>query len=89
MFTILLKDVDGRKTYRYFEEWKNAELAMMHDIKCVKELTEIIKESHLDRMNTEKGFYEREETLVGRCGMRFHYALINGYFEDDLIEYYK
>ena len=89
MFIILMKDVDGRKTYRYFEEWTNAELAMMHDIDCVKSITQIVHEEHVDRMNTEKGFYEREETLVGRCGTRFHYALINGYFDDDLIEYYK
>ena len=89
MFTILLKDVDGRKTYRYFEEWKNAELAMMHDIDCVKSITQIVHEEHVNRMNADKGFYEREETLLDLGGTRFHYALINGYFEDDLIEYYK
>lgn len=83
MFTILMKDVDGRRSYRYFKKWENAEKAMMRDIVAVKKLTEIVGEFHIDRMNKEKGFYEREETLVGRYGMRFHYALIDGYFEDN------
>ena len=81
-FFILLKDVDGRRSYRYFKEWKHAENAMMKDVKDVKRLTEIVGEFHIDRMNVEKGLYEREETLVGRGGIRFHYALLDGYFED-------
>ena len=82
MFVVLIKDVDGRRWCRYFRKRENAEAAMMHDIAKVKKLTEIVLESHLDRMNKDKGFYEREETLVGSTGMRFHYALIDGYFED-------
>lgn len=83
MFTILMKDVDGRKSYRYFREWMNAEKAMMKDICAVKKLTQIVSEEHLDRMNIDKGFYEREETLVSCCSTRFHYALLDGYFEDE------
>lgn len=82
MFVVLMKDVDGRRWYRYFRKWENAEAAMMRDIAEVKKLTEIVLESHLDRMNKEKGFYEREETLVGSTGMRFHYAVMDEYFED-------
>ena len=82
MFTILVKDVDGRRQERYFHEWANAERAMMHDIDVVKKLTPIVLESHVDRMNADKGFYEREETLISKGGSRFHYSLIDGYFED-------
>ena len=56
---------------------------MMTDVNAVKRVTEICLESHVDRMNTDKGFYEREETLVANDGTRFHYALIDGYFEDE------
>ena len=83
MFTILMKDVDGRRSNRYFKSWANAEKAMMEDICAVKKLTQIVHEAHLDRMNTDKGFYEREETLIACCGTRFHYALLDGYFEDE------
>ena len=83
MFTILIKDVDGRRSYRHFKDWANAEAAMMTDVNAVKRVTEICLESHVDRMNTDKGFYEREETLVANDGTRFHYALIDGYFEDE------
>lgn len=83
MFTTLMKDVDGRRSYRYFKEWANAEKAMMEDIKGVKNITEVCIESSVDRMNAEKGFYEREETLVTRHGMKFHYALLDSYFEDN------
>lgn len=81
-FTILVKDVDGRLTQRYFKDWHRAEEAMMRDVAHVKRLTRIIGEFHINRMNTEKGFYEREETLVACGGSRFHYALVDGYFED-------
>lgn len=83
MFTILIKDVDGRRSYRYFRECWNAEAAMMRDIKDVKKLCKIVDEIHVDRFNVEKGIREREETLVSVGNMRFHYALIDGYFEDN------
>ena len=82
MFAILMKDVDGRKSYRYFKEWGNAERAMMEDVCAVKKLVGITKEEHIDTFNSSKGIYEREEILVGCCGTRFHYALLGGYFED-------
>ena len=81
MFTILMKDVDGRRSYRYFKKWENAEKAMMRDIASVKKITEIVLEEQVDRMNGD--FYEREAKLVSRFGMLFHYALIDGYFEDN------
>ena len=89
MFAILIKDVDGRRSYRYFKEWGNAERAMMHDIDCVKSITQIVHEKHINRMNADKGFYEREETLLDLGGTRFHYAIIDGYFEDDSIDVLK
>lgn len=83
MFTILMKDVDGRRLYRYFKNWKNAERAMLEDVEHIKRLMPVIDEVHIDRMNADKGFYEREETLVVCGGSRFHYALLDGYFEDE------
>ena len=83
MFTILMKDVDGRRSYRYFKTWENAERAMLRDIKAVKSLTSVCMQESVDKFNADKGFYEREETLVTKQGMRFHYALLDGYFEDE------
>lgn len=56
---------------------------MMRDIKDVKKLFKIVAEIHVDRFNVGKGIWEREETLVSVDNMRFHYALIDGYFEDN------
>lgn len=82
MFTILMKDVDGRKSYRYFEKWTNAERELTRDVAAVKNLVKIVLQESVSKMNHEKGFYEREETLVTDDGLKFHYALLNGYFED-------
>lgn len=86
MFTILLKNVDGRISHRYFKSYKKAEKAMMKDVKDCAEHNELIGSWTIARMNTAKGFYEREETILTKGGVRFHWALIDGYFEDDLID---
>lgn len=83
MFTTLMKDVDGRRSYRHFKDWHNAEKAMLEDIQRVKELDTICLHESIDKMNVEKGFYDREEILVTNGGIKFHYALLDSYFEDE------
>lgn len=86
MFTILMKDVDGRRSYRYFKNWKKAERAMMQDVEDCMSGQHVIGAWSIDRMNVAKSFYEREETWLLDGGVRFHWALIDGYFEDDLVK---
>lgn len=83
MFTILMKDVDGRRFDRYFKEWSHAESKMMNEVDDIERTFGCASRSRVDRMNTEEGFYEREETLKTPQGFCFHWALLNGYFIDD------
>lgn len=83
MFTILRKDFGGRKGDRYFNSWENAEKEMLADIEvCCRDLNgKVIKK--WDYFNSSKGFYVFEQEALFDNGEICHWALIDGYFEDN------
>ena len=83
MFYCVVKNVDGRKSYRYFKKFQSAELAMMDDIASCRRSFSFVRAESIDGMNTDKGFYEREEKRFTKEGYKFHWAIINCYFEDE------
>ena len=82
MFAILMKDVDGRRYDRYFREFINAEKTMMQEAKDVTDHYGCADRKSIDKMNTSKGIYEREEIIVDKEGHKYHWAIIGGYFCD-------
>ena len=92
MFTILQKRF-GESIYphsgdrisnRYFHSWDNAKSAMHESIETTLKVLkgEIISKS--DYMNTSKGFYVYEQTAKMEDGEYCSWALIDGYFEDEI-----
>lgn len=83
MFTIILKDFNGRQTERYFKSWDKAKKEMDKDIEvCCKDLNGTICET-LDNFNSDKGVYIYEKTASFDNGEKCTWALIEEYFEDE------
>lgn len=82
MFAILTKDVDGRRYERYFREFMNAEKTMMQEVKDVTDHHRCTKRKSIDKEDTSKGIYEREEIIVDDKGHKYHWVIIGGYFCD-------
>lgn len=83
MFHALLKDVDGRRSYRYFNNWDNAEKAMLKDVEDIKQSFSAREVLNLDYFKADKGIYIREIELLTTENERFKYAIIDCYPEDD------
>jgi hypothetical protein len=92
MFTILQKRFGesifphsgDRISNRYFHSWDSAKSAMHKSIEDTLRVLngEIIRKS--DYMNTSKGFYVYEQTAKMEDGEYCTWALIDGYFEDEI-----
>lgn len=82
MFAVLIKAVDGRRFDRYFKEWPNAEKEMLKEVKDISEHYGCKERTSIDRMNVEKGIYEREEKVITDDGAKFVWAIVGGYFWD-------
>ena len=82
MFYALLKNVDGRKSYRYFNKWENAEKAMHEDAEGIKRSFGAIEVRNLDYFKTDNGIYIREIELLTPENTTFTYAIIDCYTED-------
>ena len=82
MFYALLKDVDGRRFYRYFHKWDNAERAMIEDANNIKKIFNAKEVRNLDNFQPDKGIYIREIELLTPELSKFKYAILDTYFED-------
>lgn len=82
MFTSLIKDVDGRKTERYFKRYDNAEKAMVEDINSCNKTIPLALVKCVNKTNIAKGFHERYEIYKSDKGETFTWSLVENYFED-------
>lgn len=83
MFLTLSKNVDGRRGYRYFHKWENAEKAMLEDVENIKRSFDAKVVRNLDYFNADKGFYIRQIELLTPQNENFTYAILDSYFEDE------
>lgn len=84
MFYILSRSANGICVDTYFRSFEGAELEMMRQVNELKQLYEVVGSWSIDRMNLEAGVYDREETILIKGGKRYHFAILDGYFMDDV-----
>ena len=82
MFYALLTNVDGRKSYRYFQKFDNAEQAMLKAVEDIKRSFGAHEVRNLDYFMQDKGIYIREIELQTSKKESFSYAILDEYFED-------
>ena len=85
MFTILHKSVGGRVFDRYFESWDNAKELMDKEVESFSKNGLRITRK-FDYFNVAKGFYVYQVLGVTEQNEEVIYALIDGYFQDDILE---
>lgn len=83
MFTILVKNFNGRVVERYFKEWDNAKKAMDSEVQDAVANQGGCLKSQSDFFNSTKGFYEYSVTLhFAQADEDCTWYLTEGHFED-------
>jgi hypothetical protein len=83
MFTILVKDFNGRIVERYFKDWNNAKNVMDSEVQDALTNRGGCLKSQSDFFNDAKGFYEYSATLhFAEVGEDCTWFLTEGHFED-------
>ena len=82
MFIELMYKVNGYNVPRYFKTWDNAKAELQGRLKGLTKDGYAIVTRKIDRMNTEKGFYEYQYDLTTTDGMKIVMALIEHHFDD-------
>ena len=82
MFTILRKTVDGRIGDDYYHDYGKAKRALNESMDRTMTCIGGTITRKIDRMNTEKGFYEYQVEATLSTGEKCTWALIDGYFSD-------
>lgn len=81
MFAIYRKNVGGRVHDRYFKNYDKAKSELLADVERMKSYG-VTEWETIDRMNTDKGFYEYEWRAKNFDGEQVSLAIVDGYFED-------
>ncbi len=82
MFAIYRKNVGGRIHDRYFKDYDKAKAEILADVERAKSYG-VTEWETIDRMNTDKGFYEYEWRTKNFAGEDVVLAIVDGYFEDN------
>ena len=83
MFTILVKDFNGRVVERYFKYWESAKNAMNSEVQDALTNHGGCLKSQSDFFNREKGFHEYSVTLhFAETNEDCTWFITEGHFED-------
>lgn len=82
MFTILRKKVDGRSHDTYYRNYDYAKHELHKSVENTMKILGGTITRKIDRMNTEKGFYEYQVEATLSTGEKCTWALIEEYFSD-------
>ena len=86
MFATFIRDVDGRRTERYFQNWQRAEQALQEAAHEIEERGGI-KKVDTDYYNRAHGYYDRYVYYTMPDGRTFRLCIVESYFEDEQAPY--